>query len=40
MNCQLPANYAKRGFNKDDFVTIRVSVDNLNWINLGSLVIS
>ena len=35
INCQLPANYAKRGFNKDDLVNLKVSVDNLNWINVG-----
>ena len=40
MKCQLPANYAKRGFNKDDFINLKVSVDNFNWINFGSIVIS
>lgn len=35
--CHLPKDYIKRGFNADDTLTVKVSVDNLNWIYMGEV---
>lgn len=37
IKCILPKTYAKRGFNRDDVVDLKVSVDNRNWISLEHL---